>query len=96
MEIGEAHALVVQAVDVRRQDHGIAEARDVAIALVVGQDEDDVGAGWRCAVNSGAEASAANNSRRVMVGICRRLYVSPVCQVNEKLRIERLPWWKPA
>jgi len=44
VEVGEPDALVVQAVEGGRLDLGVAEAREVAVTLVVGQDEDDVGA----------------------------------------------------
>jgi hypothetical protein len=44
MEILEAHRLGAQAVEVRRLEDRVAVGRDVAIALVVGQEEDDVGA----------------------------------------------------
>ena len=43
VEIGEADALAVQPVDVRRPQHGVAMARQVAVALVVGEDQDDIG-----------------------------------------------------
>lgn len=43
MEVGKAHALVVQPVEVRSLEHRVAVARQVAVALVVGQNEDDVG-----------------------------------------------------
>src|SRR5262249_54213613 len=42
MEVGEAHALVVQAVEVRRPEDRVTVARQVAVTLVVGQKEDDV------------------------------------------------------
>ena len=42
--LGEAHALGGQAVQVRREDVLLAVAAEVAVAEVVGQDEDDVGA----------------------------------------------------
>ena len=42
--VGEAQALVVQAVEIGRLDHRIAVAGDVAVPLVVGQHQDDVGA----------------------------------------------------
>src|SRR5436305_14910170 len=44
MEVRKTHALIVQAVEVRRLDQRITVARDVAIALIVGEDEDQVGA----------------------------------------------------
>ena len=42
MEVGETHAFVVQAVQVRRLEDRIAKTGDVAIALIVGEDEDQV------------------------------------------------------
>ena len=46
MEVGEARTFTVQPVNVRRFEDGIAVARQVAVADVVGEDEDDVGV-WR-------------------------------------------------
>ena len=43
MEVREPHALGMQLVEVGRLEHGIAMRGDVAVALVVGEDEDDVG-----------------------------------------------------
>ena len=43
MEIREANAFGVEPVEVRRFDEGIALAAQVAVALVVGQDQDHVG-----------------------------------------------------
>ncbi len=42
MVIGELRRLRSKAVDVRRLDYGIAGAGEVAVALVIGQDEHDV------------------------------------------------------
>ena len=42
MEVREAHALVMQAVHVGRLEDGIAVGGNIAVALVVGQDENDV------------------------------------------------------
>ena len=42
MKVGEAHALGMQPVEVRRLQDRIAVAGEVAVALVVGEDEDDV------------------------------------------------------
>jgi hypothetical protein len=43
MEIGEADAFGMKAVDVGRLEDRIAMTRKVAVTLVVGQDENDVG-----------------------------------------------------
>jgi hypothetical protein len=43
MEIGEAHAFRVEGVEVRRLDDRIAVGGDFAVALVVGDDQDDTG-----------------------------------------------------
>ena len=42
VEIGQAEALAVQPVEVRRLEHGIAVAGEVAVALVVGQHDDHI------------------------------------------------------
>ena len=42
VKIGEAHAFVVKAVQVRRLQHGIAVAGEIAITLVIAEDEDDI------------------------------------------------------
>jgi hypothetical protein len=44
VEIGEADAFVVEAIEIGRLEDGVAVAREVAVALVVAQDEEDVGA----------------------------------------------------
>ena len=41
--VGETNALAMELVEVRCLDHGVAVAAELAVALVVGQDEDDVG-----------------------------------------------------
>ena len=43
MEIDKPHALLVQPVTVGRVDHLIAQAAQVAVSLVIGHDQDDVG-----------------------------------------------------
>lgn len=43
MKIGEAHAVGVELIKVRGFKDGVAVAGEVAVALVVGHDEDDVG-----------------------------------------------------
>jgi len=46
MSIGEADAFAGEPVEVRRGDFGIGiEAADVAVAEIIGEDKDDVGAG---------------------------------------------------
>ncbi len=42
MEIGEAHRLIMKAVQVGRLEDGVAETGKIAVALVVAEDEDDV------------------------------------------------------
>ena len=42
VEVREAHALGVETVHVRGLEHGVAVGGDVAVALVVGEEEDDV------------------------------------------------------
>ena len=43
MEVDEPRAFAVEAVDVRRAEDGVAVAGEVAVPLVIGEDEDDVG-----------------------------------------------------
>ena len=43
MKIREADAFVMDAIQVRRFDVGVAVAGEVCIALVVGENQDDVG-----------------------------------------------------
>ena len=43
MEIREANAFGVELVEVGRLNEGIALAAQIAVALVIGQDQDDVG-----------------------------------------------------
>ncbi len=43
VEVLETEGLVVEAVQIRRADHGIAVTAEVTVALVVGEDQDDVG-----------------------------------------------------
>ena len=43
VEIGEAHALGVKGVEVRRFQDGILVGGKIAVALIVGEDEKDVG-----------------------------------------------------
>lgn len=43
MEIGEAHALGVKGVEVRRFQDGISVGGKIAVALIIGEDEKDVG-----------------------------------------------------
>ena len=45
MEIGEADALAMELIEVRSLQGGIAVAGQVAVSLVVGQDENHVGLG---------------------------------------------------
>ena len=42
MEVGEANALGVEGIEVRGFDNGVAVGCDFAVALIVGDDEDDV------------------------------------------------------
>ena len=42
--VGEAHGVLVEAVEARRADRAVAVTAQVAVTLVVGEDEDDVGA----------------------------------------------------
>ena len=44
--VGKGHALVHQAVEVGRVHVGVTQRADRVIALLVGDDQDDVGAGW--------------------------------------------------
>ena len=43
VEVREAHAFVVEAIHVRRLEQRVPVRGDVAVALVVGEDEQDVG-----------------------------------------------------
>jgi hypothetical protein len=42
MEIRKTHSLCMEPVDVRRLEDGIAVTGQIAIALIVGQDENDI------------------------------------------------------
>ena len=42
MKIGEAHTRIMQAVQNRRLQDGIAVNREITVSLVIGQDEDDI------------------------------------------------------
>lgn len=46
VKISEAHRFIAEAVEVGCLQDGIAMAGQVPVALVVAQDEDDVGMGW--------------------------------------------------
>ena len=52
VEVGQPDALIVEPVEVRRLEHRIAMARQVAIAVVVGQQDDDVRAPGRLRLRS--------------------------------------------
>ena len=65
--LGEAHALGRQAVEVGRLDALLAVAAEVAVAEVVGQDEDDVGLGAGACTGAAAAPETARNSRRFML-----------------------------
>src|SRR4029450_7094950 len=43
MEVGQANAFAVQAVEVRRLEHRIAVTRKVGVTLVIGEHQNDVG-----------------------------------------------------
>ena len=43
MEIGQAHGFAMQAVQVRRLDQGMPVGGYIAIASVIGDDENDIG-----------------------------------------------------
>src|SRR5262249_54812681 len=43
VEVGKANALAVELIEVRRLQHRIAVAGQIAIALVIGEKNDDVG-----------------------------------------------------
>ena len=47
MEVAEPHGFVGQAIQVRRLDDRIAVAAQVAVALIVGEQDDDIGLAWR-------------------------------------------------
>ena len=47
MEVHEPHTIGVQPIEVRRPEDGVAVGREVAVALVVGEDEEDVGSARR-------------------------------------------------
>ena len=42
MEIGEAHALGVEEVEVGRLEDGISVGGEIAVALIIGEDEENV------------------------------------------------------
>ena len=47
MEVAEAHALVVKLVKIRCLQDGVAVGREIPVALVIGEDDDDVWVGLR-------------------------------------------------
>ena len=65
VEVGEADTFSVETVEVRGFQDGVAVARQVAIALVVGQDEDDVGPlpGRRVGQGRGRDQEGYNEKR---------------------------------
>ena len=58
VELGEEGALGGETVEVGRFDSAVAVATEVAPAEIVGEDEDDVGAGWE--LKGGEEAAAGH------------------------------------
>ena len=66
MEVGEAHPLGVQSVEVRRLQHRVAVGGHVAVALIVGEDEDDVRllAGERIGGGSTADRAEKYDERK--------------------------------
>lgn len=47
MKVCESNALVVQAIEIWRLEHGIPVTGEITITLIIGEDEDDVGASTR-------------------------------------------------
>ena len=56
----EAHGVLVEAVEARRADRAVAVAAQVAVALVVGEDEDDVGARIHCSLRQASYSARAS------------------------------------
>ena len=59
--VGEAHGVLVEAVEARRADRAVAVAAQVAVALVVGEDEDDVGARIHCSLRQASYSARASS-----------------------------------
>ena len=76
MEVGEAHALVVQAVEVRRLEDRVAVARQVAVPLVIGQNKDDVGpAPFQCCRRIGPDEANEEDRARTRLSKAHLLLV---------------------
>jgi len=76
MKVGEARALGMKPIEVRRLQIRVARAGEIAQALVVGQDEDDV------------RAAARERPGSFQGGLRSRL---EECQANEKCRQQQGP-----
>ena len=59
--VGEAHGVLVEAVEARRADRAVAVTAQVAVALVVGEDEDDVGARGHCSLRQASYSARASS-----------------------------------
>ena len=63
MEIGEAHSLEVEPIELRRLDDLVAVAGEVAIALVVGHDKHDIRPGLAGVASRGDRTTRGPNRR---------------------------------
>ena len=61
MEVRQTHGFSGQPVDVRRLDVLVIVSAHIAVALVVGHDENDVGTPVRLSIRSRREADLCNN-----------------------------------
>jgi hypothetical protein len=59
LEISEAHALAVERIEMRRLENGIPMASEVAVSLVIGEDENDIRASRGLAGDGGGQSEAA-------------------------------------
>ena len=81
MEIGEANALFCEGVNVRSMEDRIAREPEVSVALVIGHDENDVGARSRLKLSRVAGAGKQREK----------------CQTGESKRFahDSVGWWEP-
>ena len=63
MEVAEPHGFMAQAIQMRRLDDRIAVAAQVAVALIVGEQDDDIGLAWRLRRIAGVEHGQRGQQR---------------------------------
>src|SRR5262245_49876403 len=73
MKIREAHALMMQAIEVRGLQDGIAMRRQIAVTLIVGEDENDVRAFLSEGSGRGERDQRKNGEDGQENGCCRRV-----------------------